>query len=81
MTVCDGDGGVVHTTLWHGTLAGGMAVDEDGGENGNEYDSRLDMGTGTILVGPWALAPPPGFRSWGPVKSGRRRHRGRHIKY
>ena len=54
MTVCDGDGWVVHTTLWHGTLAGGMAVDEDGGENGgedsNEYDSHLDMGTRTILV-------------------------------
>ncbi len=50
MTDCDEDGGVAYTTLWHGTLAGGMAVDEDGGEDGNEYDSHLDMGTRTILV-------------------------------
>ena len=79
MTVCDGDGGVVYTTLWHGTLDGGMAVDESGGENGNEYggedggededDSRLDMGTGTILVGLWAKAPPPGFEQCARQKS------------
>ena len=52
MTDCDEDGGVVYTTLWHGTLDGGMAVDEDGGENENKNDSRLDteMRTRTILV-------------------------------
>ena len=57
MTERDEDGGVVYTTLWHGTLAGGMAVDEDSGENGNEYDSRLDMEmrTRTILVGLWSM--------------------------
>lgn len=66
MTVCDGDGGVVHTTLWHGTLDGGMAVDDDGGEDDNEYDSHLDMGTRTILIvlcpsflGPCAWGHPP----------------------
>ena len=59
MTERDEDGGVVYTTLWHGTLDGGMAIDEDGGENGNEYDSRLDMEmrTRTILVGLWSSVP------------------------
>ena len=36
------------------TLDGGMAVDEDGGEDdneyGNEYDSHLNMGTRMILI-------------------------------
>ena len=50
MTVCDEVGGVVHTTLWHGTLDGGMAVDEDGGEDGNEYDSHLDMEMRTRMI-------------------------------
>ena len=68
MTVCDGDGWVVHTTLWHGTLAGGMAVDEDGGEDGGEYDSHLDMETRTrmilivlcpLFLGPCAWGHPP----------------------
>ena len=68
MTERDEDVGVIYTTLWHGTLAGGITVDEDGGENGNEYDSRLsmEMRTRTILVGLWPSvpvrgAPPPGF--------------------
>ena len=53
MTDCDEDGGVVYTTLWHGTLAGGMAVDDDGGGDDNEYDSHLDMEMRTrmILIG------------------------------
>ena len=50
MTERDEDGGVVYTTLWHGTLAGGMAVDEAGGEDGNEYDSRLDIETRTRMI-------------------------------
>ena len=50
MTVCDGDGGVVHTTLWHGTLDGGMAVDDDDGEDSNEYDSHLDMEMRTRMI-------------------------------
>ena len=54
MTDCDEDGGVIHTTLWHGTLDGGMAVDEDdgedGGEDGNEYDSHLDMEMRTRMI-------------------------------
>ena len=57
---------MVHTTLWHGTLAGGMSVDEDDGEDGNEYDSHLDMGTRMILIvlcpsflGPCAWGHPP----------------------
>ena len=67
MTERDEDGGVVYTTLWHGTLAGGMAVDEDSGENGNEYDSRLDMEmrTRTILVGLWSMFLGP--CAWGPT--------------
>ena len=67
MTDCDEDGGVVYTTLWHGTLAGGMAVDEDGGEDGNEYDSRLDIETRTrmilIVLCPLFLGP----CAWGPT--------------
>jgi hypothetical protein len=68
VTVCDGDGWVVHTTLWHGTLAGGMAVDDDGGEDGNEYNSRLDMEMRTrmilivlcpLFLGPCACGPTP----------------------
>ena len=71
MTDCDEDGGVVYTTLWHGTLTGGMAVDEDGGENGNENDSRLDMEMRTRMIliglcpsflGPCAWGPPRAFR-------------------
>lgn len=76
MTERDEDGGVGHTTLWHGTLAGGMAVDEDGGEDGGEYDNEyggenkndshldMEMRTRTILIG-----PPPGSRTCARQKS------------
>ena len=72
MTDCDEDGGVVYTTLWHGTLDGGMVVDEDGGENGNEYDSRLDMEmrTRTVLVGLWAMVLGPCALGHPPIASG-----------
>ena len=60
---------MVHTTLWHGTLAGGMAVDDDDdSEDSNEYDSHLDMEMRTrmilivlcpLFLGPCAWGHPP----------------------